>query len=368
MLREPAEFLISSYKMILRQPEEFERFSIPQNKSLSETIIEQPGMENLQTRWLAADMDILSLTKDLGKQALESFFPESTDDFALASLSEQKILETAKKHLSECAFFGLVEKYEESLFLLCYTFGWKPFRDIFKLNFAFNKSQRSEITKEAMKSVDERTKLDTELYQYAKNLFESSYVQMVEQLSKKYGDSNFTKNPSNDEVFQLLEKNYDGIGKSEPLKNSIKYNFGQAICGTGWLNNYSDKSGIFSKWTGPGTTSVIDFPLSKDTDLKIQFHVINSMALDILKSLKLSVNENQVLLKRTPDEQSKKAATFEGIIPKEYLQNKKNITSFVFQVNRTVAPSSINSKSKDTRKIGLAFDRLYLFPVEEHSG
>jgi len=209
VLRDPKEIIISSYKMIQRQPEEAKRYSIPQDKTISKLILDPKieGLNDTQTHWLAVDLDVIALSKDMDMNELASFQPEEHSYFKHPDISDEHLLQTAKKNLSEFAWVGILEKFEESLFLLHYQFGWKPIRNVVKKNVAPNKKS-DEITNEAMKKIEEWTKLDRELYRYGTELFESRYLKMVSDLKEKYYESSYDKMDHNDMVFDMLEKNY----------------------------------------------------------------------------------------------------------------------------------------------------------------
>jgi hypothetical protein len=116
--------------MIQRHPEEAERYSIPRDKPLSDLITDSvaAGMRNMIYYWLAADLDIMSLTKGMEIETFKHYYPESEDGFRRPDLQDHQLFELAINHLSKFAFVGLTEKYEESLLLMCYIFGWKLVR------------------------------------------------------------------------------------------------------------------------------------------------------------------------------------------------------------------------------------------------
>jgi len=177
-------------------------------------------MDNLQTRWLAADLDIKKLIKEQKPKDLANFFPESSEEFKFPGMSPERVLNIAKKHLTEYAFFGLMEKYQESLFLLSYTFGWKPIRDSAKLNVSPQETPESQVSKQAMKVVLNKTRIDAKLYSFGKKMFENRYSRMVNQLKRKYYKPSMSKLPPNELIFKLLQKNYEENYSKSPMKKS----------------------------------------------------------------------------------------------------------------------------------------------------
>jgi len=222
MLREPIEYSISSYEMDRRMPELAKRYSMDSKKSLSELITDPSklGLINRQTHWLAIDFDVMSLTKSLNPKILEDFYPEEKNIFIHPKVSDSKLLEIAKKRIEEFAFFGIVERFEESLMLLYYTFGWKPDPSKFelKLNKAPQRAKKKDLSNDALETILNRTKLDRELYQYALHLFENRFEKMVHSLKEEYYNTNLEQLSNTQMLLKLLEKHYENYASPKARK------------------------------------------------------------------------------------------------------------------------------------------------------
>src|SRR4030095_14701020 len=72
----------------------------------------------------------------------------------------------AKVHLESLAFFGLKERFDDSVKLLAYTFGWPPIKMKATLNIAPSESKPN-VTPEVQALLEKTNRLDMELYQYA---------------------------------------------------------------------------------------------------------------------------------------------------------------------------------------------------------
>jgi len=209
MLRNPIDLVISSYKMVVRQPKESEMYSVSTTQSISELITDphRGALTNRQAHHIVADLDVMSMTKGLSKEELKNYFPHHQKEFYLLEMSEQKLFEVAKNRISEdFGFLGLVEKMEESLFLLHYTFGWKPVQNKLRENVA-PQNQDAEISRDAMEKLMEMTKVDRKMYDFAGKLFYSRYSEMVSELKEKYYEENYNNMNPNDVVFERLKKN-----------------------------------------------------------------------------------------------------------------------------------------------------------------
>jgi len=365
-LRDPVEQTISDYEQSVRVPyvkNETIRQTF-QNVNLAE-IINDPNKKwrftNNQTRWIALDLDPLSLTNSLDPISIEGFARLILPEFRSSSFPDDKSLEIAKQRLSEFAFVGLTERFEDSLYLLCYTFGWRPIQNVLKQNVAPDRMHRDDLSKETIDAIKKCTKQDTELYNYAQQLFEDRFSQMVKELKEKYYEPRFANMPFHEMMYELLEKHYEQrFGELEKV-HFIEYNFRKKMYGSGWYAREFLSDGTVFRWTGPDTVSTIDFPLARN-DYRIQFCVVMCLASDIQDSLQFRVNETPIDLKVLQQEGK---TVFEGMIPKSALDSEKKFTRLTFQVNRTINPKSINPDSSDTRMLGLAFEWIKIAPYNE---
>jgi len=94
-------------------------------------------------------------------------------------------LELAKRRLrDEFLFFGLTERYKDSLTLLSYTLGWPMIDEIKELNKTPRPITRQEISPELVDQILEINRLDQQLYDYAQELFEERFALMQQDLSE----------------------------------------------------------------------------------------------------------------------------------------------------------------------------------------
>ena len=367
MIRDPVERTISFYHHMRTDPftNNWVKEFISKNEDL-DSLISDPKKRmvfaNEQTRHIGLELDVVSLTESL-KSKIEDFFYESSLPFTAPDIADDKLIETAKRNLSEFTFVGLTERFEESLMLLCYTFGWRPIRKVWNQMVLPNRPSRSDFSEKTINTISECTKLDLELYHHARQIFESRFSQMVRELKERYYKPHFTNMPFHDMIYEMLEEHHNQrFGISKRPMHSIDFDFSQGMSGTGWYPRERLPDGTTIRWMGIEPMATIDFSLAKDRNLKIQFCVGLQMAHDILESIRLDVNENPISLKILRQENGR--TVFEGIIPKSNLQNEKNFTRLIFQVNRTISPRSVDPASKDERLLGLAFLWISISPID----
>lgn len=341
MLRDPVDHVISNFNHQKREQKNELVKRVYTDKSL-EDILTHPGEGlkylNIQVRELANDR--------LGEEIYKEF-------------KEKNALQIAKERLEEFAFIGLLERYQESLYLLAFTFGWVPIKSVKAKNTAPESDlKKAQVSDTMMKKILELTELDRQLYSYAKEIFEKRYRFMVAQLRLKYYRPELERFNDLDAVYEMLQRWYSEIyEKKHPMMfHNVSVDFDAVLNGWGWQDREISPVMKTFRWTGPETTSVIDMPLRKDNDLIVTIQLIGYTTQEILESFKLMVNDERNLLDLRIKKQNDnpKIISFEGLIPKQFLKSDYRFTRLIFKVNETLAPKLLNPNVSDSRLLGIA--------------
>ncbi len=359
MLREPVERTISSFLHYKREPGEGlekELEKIEPTSSLQQWKIDDKVskkiLSNNQTKYLSIDLDVQKITNDNNSTY---FFNEVSDDFINNKITEKELLENAKNNLMKFAFFGISERFEESLQLLCFTFGWKHNRYIRKMNYAGIKEREKYASKFNLKKITEYNKLDIEIYEFAKKIFEKKYDNMIKFLKEKYYEHKFENMNQNNLVYKLLDIHFENtyfLNISPETK--ISYSFNQKLFGDGWFSREKDlQTKKYMRWTGPKNKSILYLPMINAEKIKIGFIVKNYLLQNNIDSLKIKINNENVKLSIT-DQQNKKIF-FEGITDIKKLDKFLRIS---FDIEKTISPESIISNSEDTRMLGILIEKI----------
>jgi len=370
VLRDPIKRSVSHYEHIRREPKDRRHKLVTRENMDLMAFAQHPetrlAILNLQTRSIAFDLGLKQIRK------IRNFPAKGVLGTVVDDRTDEDMLAIAKSRINEFPFVGLVERFQDSLFLLSYVFGWYPIRQSRTLNQAPKKTQ-SDLSPEALDLLYECNRLDLELYDHAKTKFDEQYTLMVKALWTAYGDrsSDPTFAPVDEEtLFAWLVQHYEDRNSRRNLTRHqvIDFPFSRAISGHGWhlregsgsgwhLPGGLEEGGTPFRWTGPETVSTLDFPLETQSDVILKLRIINAAALDILESLSLSVNDSPVELETIL--QQGNLAVMQAVIPKKNLKSDRNFTRLTFSVDRTTI---INPDSSDNRPVGLAFHRLQLFP------
>jgi Sulfotransferase family len=146
MLREPVARLLSSYYFVLRRPlNPLHRKLKREGLGVEDCIRLFPDRNNTQCRFIAGVKD--------------------------AAIADERLLDMAKENLTKSfSVVGICESFEESLILISKTFGWEV---RFYENRKVSKT-RPQIDPGVVEMIKEHNRLDLELYEFGKSLFEAN--------------------------------------------------------------------------------------------------------------------------------------------------------------------------------------------------
>jgi hypothetical protein len=185
-LRDPTERTISQYAHTCRSEQHW--FYLQARSSAMGEYLRNPEVAweivNFQTRCLAAEVDVRAVAEKLGSEAVHYLKLEPHILAAMATkLRDRSLLSRAKERLDQFPFVGIAERFDESIRLLCQTFGWKPPPKYESLNIAVERPKLYELPQSTIDALREANDLDFELYDYAKKLF----IRRLEQMTRPVG-------------------------------------------------------------------------------------------------------------------------------------------------------------------------------------
>lgn len=356
VLREPVARVISHYDYIRRMPGD-------------------PHYEVVKDMTLEEFAQKLTAGK-VGKN-IQTYHVAKTAKFTLEDLSPDETLDLAKASLDDFAFVGLVERFQDSLFLLSYIFGWKPILNSRKENAAGSKRPAEALSASTLKVIQDNTRLDDALYRHAKEIFEARFAAMKQDLLERYGAEvvpelagQVNPNLSSEQLTALLEKHYDQRYRElNPKAPKVTvYDFCQPLRGAGWQRReYFDRDPLAYRWIGPDPVATLDLPIDTSSDAYVELQMVGLTVTlpELADSLKLSVN--QQLLNYDVLFSNDGRRILQACIPKAVLQSDRPFTKLQLEVSRTLSLNSINPLNPDKRLVGLAFNFVQLFSADRAS-
>jgi hypothetical protein len=283
-------------------------------------------------------------------------------------------LACAKQRLERAAFFGLTERFQDSLFLLSFVFGWPPIPNSLALNRAPASGRSPELNPRTLSLIKERVDLDLELYEFARELFERRFRAMTRRLLQQYGDGRHPdpQSPLPDgTIVALLEKHYDARRTRRQqawvTDRGASYLYLPSSPSEGAFGWYPlDVSPLHGpvRWSGPGLQSTLDLPCPRGGKIRVSFRMVMALQPDVADGLTLTANGTPVTLTRVSERSG--PTVFSGTIPVE--ATAKPFVRLVFSVPRTVAACSVDPSNRDERPLGILLNWVKLEGTEDAPG
>lgn len=382
-LREPISRTISHYEFLLRQ-ETFgnfdyanEQLALVKKMSLKEFASNNQlhlavDIIDTQTKFLSGK-PISRSSNTAGAKISREAYDRISKSIKLAPppanelpVADQESLEDAKKCLEQIAFFGITERFQDSLFLMCFIFGWPPVLDSIHLNGRPTGDRTQKPDEETLDVIRSKVSLDLELYEFGQALFEQRFSEMTEILLERYAGqvaADLSQPLTQDVLFALLQKHYEACRnrRNQKVLRMIGQNYlytpGQHAEGNfGWhVVEISDAHGT-AVWSGPGVESGFDLPCPRGRNIQVSFRVLMAIQIENIRKLSLKVNNIPINLNYGSD--SMGAYIFTGVLPPEAISG--SFLRFVFWVPSTIAPKDISKDNQDPRKLGFLLNWLKL--------
>ena len=182
-LRDPVERTLSLYDHIYRDTRHFQHDAVLSLKDGLRDAVNSPELlpPNFQVTALACDLDPFKTMAEA-----RAAHPAGLDEYSVIYGEMTKRLPTrdelaiACRRLEEMEFVGITERFDESVELLCRTFGWTvpPYES---LNIAPVRTRRESVAPDVLEALVQAHQLDFELYEFAKRLFSRRIERVVGQ-------------------------------------------------------------------------------------------------------------------------------------------------------------------------------------------
>ena len=247
-------------------------------------------------------------------------------------------LDLAKRRLETFDFIGITERFDESLELLAYTFGFPSIKE-FPVLQAAPKKKRDQVPQELLDKLAEMNQQEIELYQYGVKLFNQRKARMIAE--KEIIETQKPPKPSGGHIF---------------------FDFRRVGPGQGWHVGEANPVYGVARWSGPGTKSYLRLPLPPDRDLIIRIRILRPISDGVLESFALQVNQHQVQISRR-QEGKRGSFILEGKIPQSAIAKDQHESILMFTVAKTYQPGEFNPKNPDVRHLGLCYNWLHIYPA-----
>jgi hypothetical protein len=359
VLRDPVSRVISHYEYIRRTPGD-------------------PHYEKVKDMPLEEFAQKLSVGR-IGKN-VQVYYIGKLAKYNLHRLTHDEIMAIAHESLNRFAFVGILERFQDSLFLLSYIFGWKPILNSRRENVAGSPTAKryEQIPESTLEVLRDSTRMDQVLYDYGVNLFNERFLTMQQDLLDTYG-KDFGLDPAQvaeqaipaETMRQMLElhsaRRYRELHPD--MESAALYDFCQPLRGTGWQRRECPDADPAYRWIGPGNTATLELPLAPEPGqgYLLEFRVICTWAVasDVLDSITASVNGHPVelaMLYRDPG-----VKLFQAKVSYEVVAQSSPFALVTFATNRSAPFRAFNPLSSDPRTVALAINYVQLYSADQEN-
>lgn len=289
-----------------------------------------------------------------------------------------KMLEDAKRTLKNLFYFGICEWMTPSIDLFNYYLDYPPRPLAINRNKGkvSAKKRLKQLTEEDINIISHINRYDIELYHFAKEEFSQRFYQMYQQYDNHISLEdipkildNYKNSPTQESTYQIVCKNFQLKHHEVEQKERINFTFGDHVFLSGWYKrDMNPNNNKVLRWAGLDTRSTIFFPLKPDKTYKIEFNITDHAGVDIIESLKVQVNQSEILLTTIPisateSNQSPNNFLITGEIPGKLIPDNQPFTEITFIVDKTVAKEiPTYNNSTEVRNFSFAIDSIVIEP------
>lgn len=180
-LRCPIHRAISNYHQVLRSSEHYLHVLVKELGTFDAFIRDkhcQDCIANIQTKYLGLDINFEQLVKHHTVASLIALAPQELHSKMLALSDPDQVMKTAFQRLSKMAFFGLCERFEDSIALFKQAYPNLELKSAYaQENVTHGGVTFNQLSNEDIEILKEINYLDIQLYQSAASLFEKRWEQ-----------------------------------------------------------------------------------------------------------------------------------------------------------------------------------------------
>ncbi len=291
ILRHPNALALSTYQFVKREANtKFHQLVINNDLGFKEFLqhpMTTPLIKNRMVRNLSFDFKQDPAAQEVFLSAETIEYIQAIIKKPAKPVSEVARLARAKQFLKKCQWFGVLERFDESLQLLCFVMHWPPMGQTQKLNTHSNRLLLDEKTEKLLSEINQQ---DHVLYNDSLKIFDQKLDQMKLDLEK-------FRTEDQQNIDDLLDLAYQSHhSQSKPLEESglIKYKFDDRLLGSQWhRREWMEPEHEYFRWTGPGNRATIDFWLQPKS-YEVSIRVINATSIEMLDSLKVTINDHEI--------------------------------------------------------------------------
>jgi len=366
LLRDPLSLSVSTYHFVQREEDtRVHRLVRDEGMSLRQFATDPRTrhlIENRQVRYLSFDIHDDPDAQDIflserSEQVVRQWLPEK-----VPQLTEEQRHRRALALLQQCDWFGLQERFDDSVRLLAWQFGLPPLGASERLN--VNQHSRhdaeTETSAAAGRAILARNRWDKRLYRWAQEEFERRFQRMQQSLEAWRQDDAETLDDLLRRAWQARAREKLGALPPDQLANESRFDFAWPMLGSHWhRRELALPEKQWFRWSGPALCADI-WLVRQPGEYALSLEIINALSPGDIHKLQLAVNQVKlpISLSGDPDSVVRQvtaqvpACVFSG----------SPLLRLQLRVPRSLAHADAFG-SDDRRRVGVAVRSLSLRPL-----
>jgi FkbM family methyltransferase len=232
-LRDPIERALSHYGHVIRDKTHYlhnHAMALGSFSAYMRDEATQFTISNFQVRALAIDVNPFPIAAALTQEQIDSFELERILESINCDLKADELLEIAIENLKHFCFVGVTERFEDSMEMLCNTFGWTHHSSIEPANINANRITKQTISVEDLNFLKRLNAADIALYEFALKNFENKRLLMQNPIKFVSYAQNFEDVMLWRALKHIKNGFYVDVGANNPTSDSIT----KAFYDKGW--------------------------------------------------------------------------------------------------------------------------------------
>lgn len=291
IVRHPNALAQSTYHYILREQNTKVHHLVKDLAMEFKTFLNHPMtaplVKNRMVRNLSFDFTEDPAAQEVFLSAETIAYLQSVINKQKTAITDEQRLKRAIKFIKACRWFGLLERFDESLQLLCFEMNWPPIGHSQKLNTQNKKASFSTVESERLAEINQQ---DLKLYKFAEAVFEDKIIAM----NKSLNQFKNSEQQSIDDLIDCKYQHHHARNSATVFNKKLHYGFEQILLGSQWhRRELMQPENEYFRWTGPDRQVTIDFWMQA-RNYQLSIRLINATSIELLNQLAIEINGHPI--------------------------------------------------------------------------
>lgn len=272
-------------------------------------------------------------------------------------------LAAAMERLESFAWIGQTEELTLSMQVLCHKFGWRPHKEIPRLNTAATPLPAAALSDTLRERILALNEHDQVLVERARMISRNRHDEICRDLLASFGtrsDAIRKQAPTPQRIHELLELHYiKSFRTRQTASERVSFHPDQGFSGQGWHYLEQISGAGPCRWTDSATGATLDFALEAGRDYHLTIEVGSGPHCDLLKGLRLSLNNEPLGIQA--ETRDRHLVLSSRIFHRLHLADRPSPARLAIQFTPGFSP---NNSGAGVRNLGLLVKGITIRPAQ----